>query len=77
MKPHVEELGTTKGGVSRAFIWQDCDDGVAEPALLWADYPSSRMVELRQGQATILINYETINELCRMFRRAGKQGEKE
>jgi hypothetical protein len=77
MKPHVEELATPKGGISRAFIWQDCKDGAAEPALLWADYPSSRLVELRQGQSTILINYETINELCRMFRRAGKQGEKE
>lgn len=53
-------------------IWQqvDAEFGVGEPAMLVNFY--SDTVEITQGKGSILINYETLPDLCSLLKQAYK-----
>lgn len=57
-------------------IWQSCGDGegVPESAINIRDY-TNRMLEIRQGDDEIVINYETLPELIKVLRHFQKKGQ--
>ena len=44
-------------------IWQDDEEGIPEKAILVTNYAGSGLIEIKQGQSEILLNYESIPEL--------------
>jgi hypothetical protein len=53
-------------------IWQDVKEGIGEPALLLEKY--SDTICITQGDDRVIINYETISELCKRLNQFKKEG---
>lgn len=45
-----------------AVVWQQVEDGVPEPAIIVTSY--SDIIELKQEDRYINLNYETVIKLC-------------
>ena len=73
--PYVNEE-SLKGDFNQTTIWQEVSDGVPEPAIQLRTYDgeSAPLIEIRQGKSTVLINGETVPELCRALRSLAKSG---
>ena len=44
-------------------IWQDDEEGIPEKAILVTNFSGSGLIEIKQGDAEINVNYESIPEL--------------
>lgn len=74
-KPVIEENKLHSGDLI-ATIWQQTDEGVAEPAVQARTYggiENSNLIELRQGGDEILLNPETVAALVKMLTRWAKR----
>ncbi len=49
-------------------IWQEDEEGMPEKAILVTNYAGSGLVEIKQGDAEITVNYESIPELMRAMK---------
>ena len=62
-----KELGpdmiSTIGSKHAQVIWQEDEEGTPEKAILVTNYAGSGLIEIKQGQSEILLNYESIPEL--------------
>lgn len=70
-RPTINEA-TLNGDYLQATVWQAVEDGVAEPALALRTYdgsPNGPLIEIKQGDHEILINAETIPDLCKLLKR--------
>ena len=71
-KPIIEEHELRGGEYRSAVIWQEVPDGMPEQALQVRSYDggeNANLVEIKQGDDCVLINGETIAELCKLMRR--------
>lgn len=50
------------------IIWQDDDEGIPEKAILVTNYADSALIEIKQGQSEIMVNYESIPELIKVMK---------
>ena len=50
------------------IVWQGDDEGIPEKALLVTNYAGSALIEIKQGQSEILVNYESIPELVKVMK---------
>lgn len=67
-----EEWNTLKSGCEQVVIWQDgSDDSTPEPALVLRGY-DPRLIEIMQGDDSIMINYETLPALIKAMKRLAK-----
>ncbi len=69
-KPTINEEFLAGGNI-QATVWQEVDNGVAEPALLLRTYDSDSvkpLVSIRQGRQQILINGETVEAIRKLLR---------
>ena len=44
-------------------IWQEDEEGIPEKAILVTNYPGSGLIEIKQGESEVSVNYESIPEL--------------
>jgi hypothetical protein len=58
----------TVGNKHSQVIWQEDEDGIPEKAILVTNYAGSGLVEIKQGDAEITVNYESIPELMRAMK---------
>ena len=62
-----KELGphmiATVGNKHSQVIWQEDEGDIPEKAILVTNYAGSGLIEIKQGQSEILLNYESIPEL--------------
>lgn len=49
-------------------IWQEDEEGIPEKAILVTNYAGSGLVEIKQGDAEINVNYESIPELVKVMK---------
>ena len=49
-------------------IWQEDGEGIPEKAILVTNYAGSGLIEIKQGQSEIMVNYESIPELIRVMK---------
>lgn len=54
------------------IIWQEVEDGVGEPALLFE--PFNDCLQVSQAGAVINVNYQSIDELCKLLKKLKKEG---
>ena len=54
---------STIGSKHAQVIWQEDEEGTPEKAILVTNYAGSGLIEIKQGQSEILLNYESIPEL--------------
>lgn len=59
---------TTIGNKHAQLIWQEDEEGIPEKAILVTNYEGGGMIEIKQGDAEILVNYESIPELMRAMK---------
>lgn len=52
-------------------IWQEVEDGVGEPALLIE--PFHDCLQISQAGSVINLNYESVDELCKLLKRIKKE----
>ena len=57
---------TTSATENSKLIWQNVNEGIPEPALLITPYIDC--IQIEQADQTININYETVNELCKVIK---------
>ena len=46
-------------------IWQEDEEGIPEKAILVTNFSGSGLIEIKQGDAEINVNYESIPELIK------------
>lgn len=67
-----EELGsdmiTTIGNKHAQVIWQEDEEGIPEKAILVTNYEGGGMIEIKQGDSEILVNYESVPELIKVMK---------
>ena len=51
-------------------IWQDDEEGIPEKAILVTNFSGSGLIEIKQGDAEINVNYESIPELIKAMKAA-------
>lgn len=51
-------------------IWQDDEEGIPEKAILVTNFYGSGLIEIKQGESEILVNYESIPELIKAMKAA-------
>ncbi len=51
-------------------IWQDDEEGIPEKAILVTNFSGSGLIEIKQGDAEINVNYESIPELMKAMKAA-------
>lgn len=61
---------TTVATEHAQVIWQEDDDGIPEKAILVTNYPSSGLIELKQGDSEVYVTYESIPELITAMKTA-------
>ena len=70
----AKELGqdmiTTVGNKHAQVIWQEDEEGISEKAILVTNYYGSGLVEIKQGDSEITVNYESIPELIKAMKTA-------
>ena len=49
-------------------IWQDDEEGIPEKAILVTNFSGSGLIEIKQGDAEINVNYESIPELIKAMK---------
>ena len=49
-------------------IWPEDGEGIPEKAILVTNYAGSGLIEIKQGQSEIMVNYESIPELIRVMK---------
>jgi len=59
---------TTIGNKHAQLIWQEDEEGIPEKAILVTNYEGAGMIEIKQGGAEIVVNYESIAELMRAMK---------
>ena len=57
---------TTSATENSKLIWQNVNEGIPEPALLITPYIGC--IQIEQADQMININYETVNELCKVIK---------
>ena len=50
------------------IIWQDDEEGMPEKAILVTNFSGSGLIEIKQGNSEINVNYESIPELMRAMK---------
>ena len=69
-----EELGPdmiyTVSNEHAQVIWQDDEEGIPEKAILVTNFSGSGLIEIKQGDAEINVNYESIPELIKAMKAA-------
>lgn len=70
MKPIIDE-NALSAGHKQATVWQQIEDGLSEPALSLRTWEGGedKLIEIKQGESEVLINAETIPELCKLMKR--------
>ena len=67
-----KELGphmiATVGNKHSQVIWQEDEGDIPEKAILVTNYAGSGLIEIKQGQSEIMVNYESIPELIRVMK---------
>lgn len=61
--PIIDKTATDK----TIIVWQEVDDGIPEPALMVTPY--SDTINITQGANSINLNYDTVNEFCKLLRK--------
>jgi len=61
---------TTVGNKHAQVIWQEDEEGIPEKAILVTNYDGSGLVEIKQGDSEINVNYESIPELIKAMKTA-------
>ena len=61
---------TTVGNRHAQVIWQEDEEGIPEKAILVTNYYGSGLVEIKQGDSEINVNYESIPELIKAMKTA-------
>ena len=51
-------------------IWQEDEEGIPEKAILVTNYPGSGLIEIKQGESEVSVNYESIPELIKAMKTA-------
>ncbi len=59
---------STIGGKHAQVIWQEDEDGAPEKAILVTDYEGGGLIEIKQGESEVYVNYESIPELIRVMK---------
>ena len=49
-------------------IWQEDEEGTPEKAILVTNYPGSGLIEIKQGESEVSVNYESIPELIKAMK---------
>ena len=49
-------------------IWQEDEEGTPEKAILVTDYECGGLIEIKQGESEIDVNYESIPELIKAMK---------
>ena len=49
-------------------IWQEDEEGIPEKAILVTNYPGSGLIEIKQGESEVSVNYESIPELIKAMK---------
>ena len=67
-----KELGShmiaTVGNKHSQVIWQEDEEGIPEKAILVTNFSGSGLIEIKQGDAEINVNYESIPELIKVMK---------
>ena len=67
-----KELGpdmiSTIGSKHAQVIWQEDEEGTPEKAILVTDYECGGLIEIKQGESEIDVNYESIPELIKAMK---------
>lgn len=63
-------MTATVGNKHSQVIWQEDEEGIPEKAILVTNYAGSGLIEIKQGDAEINVNYESIPELIRAMKTA-------
>ena len=67
-----KELGpdmiSTVGNKHAQIVWQDDEEGIPEKAILVTNYEGSGLIEIKQGEAEVMVNYESIPELIKAMK---------
>ncbi len=50
------------------LIWQEDEEGIPEKAILVTNYEKCGMIEIKQGDSEIIVNYESIPELIKVMK---------
>ena len=61
---------TTVGNKHAQIVWQDDEEGIPEKAILVTNYAGSGLIEIKQGEAEVMVNYESIPELIKAMKAA-------
>lgn len=50
------------------IIWQNAEEGIPEKAILVTNFSDSGLIEIKQGNSEISVNYESIPELIKVMK---------
>lgn len=56
---------TTGANKHAQVIWQDDEEGIPEKAILVTNFYGSGLIEIKQGESEISVNYESVPELIK------------
>lgn len=59
---------TTIGNKHAQVMWQEDEDGMPERAILVTNYAGSGVIEIKQGDSEIIVNYESVPELIKVMK---------
>ena len=59
---------TTIGNKHAQLIWQEDEEGIPEKAILVTNYEGGGMIEIKQGDSEIIVNYESVPELIKVMK---------
>ena len=59
---------STVGNKHAQIVWQDDEEGIPEKAILVTNYEGSGLIEIKQGEAEVMVNYESIPELIKAMK---------
>lgn len=60
----------TVGNKHSQVIWQEDEEGIPEKAILVTNFYGSGLIEIKQGESEINVNYESIPELIKAMKAA-------
>lgn len=58
----------TVGNKHAQVIWQEDEEGIPEKAILVTNFYGSGLIEIKQGESEIEVNYESIPELIKAIK---------
>ena len=58
----------TVGNKHSQVIWQEDEEGIPEKAILVTNFYGSGLIEIKQGESEINVNYESIPELIKAMK---------